>query len=619
MGQLGQDFMGEMIAKNGTKIINNVDTAIKKSKFVQQLESMQSLVFDSVTAALTAKNDLAMFFIQQLANQIIIAIDKKRAITQKLRLKMNELYNILVLITTTKPFFDTYLRQLRQALLRMYEARNDFSLIRNTLVSRDLWLDIRYAQAIDKIKQAEKLMEPESASPTDVKFTDQGLLAGTGVPSQPQQLMLLLALPQKVKEVLSCANGYFVAVAKLNALLLAYILAYGQFTGGVNRKLKQFTVNTMDNLIGMMDELISSMAKQLNGSPSSILQPDTVQVNLLDPQFLANARNQLQSGGNIGVTDSSQALSGQSYTKPFEPNPISTSSSALGWLIDIKVILAYSELVPGPVLKSLNVSNRALELYDDSVKKLKSFGNATEGDSVLFAVDGREEIGQLEKQLSRFLIAAAKGITFVEDAKAVLPLGRTIMRRLDMSYIRDGEIRQVISNFANADLAFPSALKRTGNSVFKMLDKFGLDRASDSLRNGGFADFFNMNSKTATYAGAAIAGFAVLSNCLKTEEAREQITQAKREIEREQKSKELIALRSANAGFQQQIEENRVVETKLDSLKERTTAAARICGVDVSDFAPSSLTKNVGPIVGVGILGNKTLTQDLTKLGKGII
>ena len=192
LGQLGKDYIGEMVAKNGAKIINNVDTAIKNklSKQVQQLEAMQNMVFDSVTAVLTAKNDLAMFFIQQLGRQILTLLDKKKAITLQLRTKVQELYNILFLITQTNPFFDSFLADLRNALIKIYYARNELVVVRNTLEKNNTWLKVKYNNAIDTLREAEKLIEPDPATelPSDARF-DGGILSGVGTPKKPQQLM----------------------------------------------------------------------------------------------------------------------------------------------------------------------------------------------------------------------------------------------------------------------------------------------------------------------------------------------------------------------------------------------------------------------------------------------
>lgn len=618
LAQMGQDFVAEQVAKNSARIINNVDAAIRKkanaviAKALAPVEQLQNLVFDSITAVLTAKNDLAMYFIQQVAKQLLTAIDKKREITLLLQEKVRELYNILVLITTTSPFFDTYLAQLRRSLTLIYDARSDLTVVRNTLQANDRWLKTRYKQSKDKLAQAEALMSPEGGADPDVKFTDKGLLSGVGIPAVPQQLMLLLSLPQKIKEVLAAANGYFIAVVKLNALLLSFTLAYGSFTSSSSRKLKQFTISTLDNIIGELDDLITLMATQLNGSPNSVLQPDTVLNASIDPAFIANA----QDGGNVGMTDPSTFMS-STTRKPFRPDALSTSANAMTWLFQIKTIVAHFELIPGPTLEALDVSNDALSLYNEAVKVIKSKNTRVDGDAILTATEGREEVGQLEKQLTRFVLSSGQALVNIQTARAVIPLGRTLLKRLDLSLTQDKEIYDAVNKFANADLAFPSAIARAGQGVFAMLDKFGLDRAVDALRSGDFSKFFNMDGKTATYVGAALTAFSALKECLTTEEDREQLTQAQRELEREQKSKELIAARVSTTGFQMQISEVTKEDIRLDTLNERTKVAGKKCGL-ADDLSPTNLMKNLGPIVGVSALGNKSLQDKLTKISRGI-
>lgn len=618
LAQMGQDFVAEQVAKNSTKIINNVDAAIRKkanaiiSKALAPVEQLQNLVFDSITAVLTAKNDLAMYFIQQVAKQLVIAIDKKREIALQLQEKVRELHNILVLLVTTNPFFDTYLAQLRRGLALIYDARSDLTVVRNTLQANDRWLKTRYKQSKEKLAQAEALMSPDSGTDPDVKFTDKGLLSGVGIPAKPQQLMLLLSLPQKIKEVLACANGYFIAVVKVNALIVSFNAAYGSFTAASSLKLKQFTISTLDNIITELDDLITTMATQLNGSPNSILQPDTVLSTSLDPSFIAAA----QGGENIGMTDPS-AFQSSVTRQPFKPDPLATSANAMAWLFQIKTIVAHYELIPGPTLEALDVSNNALDLYNAAVKTIKSKGNRVDGDAILTATEGREEVGQLEKQLTRYIMAAGQALVNIQTARAVIPLGRTIIKRIDLTLTQDKEIRDAVDKFANADLAFPSAVTRAGQNIFGMLDKFGLDRAVDALRSGDFSKFFNMDGKTATYAGAAITAFSALKECLTTEEDREQLTQAQREIEREQKSKELIAQRVSTTGFQMQIAEVTKEDIRLDTLNERTKVAGKKCGL-ADDLSPTNLMKNLGPIVGVSVLGNASLQDKLTKISRGI-
>jgi hypothetical protein len=615
--KLGKDFIAEQVSKNASKIINNIETTAKKkvnaliSKALAPVEQLQNMIFDSITAILTAQNDLAMFFIQKLAKEAVQALDDKIAINTEMQKKVKELHNIVSQMVEGEPFFKEYLAQLRRALLHIYEARNDLVIVRNTLEVRDRWLKVRYNGAKDKLIAAEKLLEPEKNDNKDGDFGIGGLLSGVGIPSRPEQLTLLLALPQKIKEVLACANGYFIANLKANALLLAFIQAQGSFTNSSNRKLKQFTINTIDNIVERLDELVTQMATQLNGSPSSILGPDNIDVIKPNPELVLAA----STGASIDYTD--ESLFQVAITrKLYEPDSLKTSALAMNWLIDLKMIIGYFKLVPGPALESIQNSNDALAKYEKAVKFIKSKGNINFAGAQLTATEGREETGELESQLTTYVMTAGKALINKTTGKKAVSLGKTISNRLTLSITQDTEIKNALLEFANAQLS-TDAQKRTGENVFKMLDKFGLDRASDFLKKGLFGDFFNMDGKTATYAGAALAAISALKECLTTAEDREQLTQAQREIEREQKSKELLVQRAAAVGYKTQLEGLDAREADLETLSQKTQIAGKKCGLG-TDMLPSNLLKNLGPIVGVSALGNSSIQKSLSKISKGV-
>lgn len=617
--KLGKDFLSEQLAKNGSKIINNIETtALNKfnkviSKTIAPVEQIQNMIFDSVTAMLTAQNDLAMFFIQKLAKQAIIALDNKIKINNELKLRIQELHNIIVQIVEGSPFFNTYLTQLRKGLSYIYEARNDVVIVRNTLQVNDKWLKTRFKGAKDKLILAEDLLQPAKNGNKDGSYVQHGLLSGVGIPSKPQQIELLLSLPQKIKEVLACANGYFFANLRANALLLAFIQAQGAFQNASSRKLKQFTINTLDNIVTRLDDLVTQMATQLNGSPSSILSPDTVEKFIPSPELIAAA----QSGQNIDVTDPT-TFKVKSTKSKYTPDSLKTSASALGWLIELKMIVGYFELVPGPTLEALDTSNAALAKYEKAVKIIKSKGNVSSGNAFLTATEGREETGELESQITTYILTAGKALVDAKTGKKAVSLGKTIIVRLELSIEQDTEIRAALNEFATANLSFSAAQKRAGAGIFKMLDKFGMDRASDFLKNGLFKDFFNMDGKTATYAGAALTALAAIKECLNTSEDRQQITQAQREIEREQKSKQLLTQRASAAGYQAQVASLDKKEADLETLSQRTQIAGKKCGLS-DDMSPTNLLKALGPIVGVGVLGNSTIQSKLGKYSKGIL
>lgn len=589
--QLGEDFIAEQVARNGHQIMNNaigaVDRTINRITGIpvrKTTEQAQQLVFNSISAAVTAKNEVVMIFLRQVAEQAIAALNQKRAIASELTGKVTELHNALKIMIAGQPFFSPYLAQLRQALALIVEAENKITLVRNTFVSTDTFINSSFDDAKTKLESAEALLAPPDDDP-DIKFNG-GLLDNVGIPSEPQQLTVLLAVPQLVQDCLLAANGYFVANLKANALILAFQQGLNTLQESGSKKLKEYTISVLDSLLRRIDELVGQIADGVNGSPTATEGP----------------------------------ISG------FNPSPVKVSFSSLRWVFELRAIIEYTTFVPGQALKDIQISNKAVQAYEDAVEALQTKDNRVLGDAVLIATDGQEDIGQLEQQLTTYTMAALQAIVDGTAADSILALGRTIINRLHLSLTQDNEIIEILQTFVDSDLAIDDTVERLGDNIYSLLDTFGLDRAADLLRSGNFEDFFNLNSKTATFAGAALVGIATIKNCLETEEDREQLTQAEREIQRENKSKELFAQRKSVTAFEQQRAANEKEEQRLESLKEKSRAAAEKteqsskCQVldAVSQQAPN-LVKNLGGVLGVSVLSNVGSSDFLNKIGKGIL
>lgn len=625
LAQLGEDFLAEQMQRNGTQLLNNVTKEVESKLNTitgipvrKTLADAQATVFNTISAALTAQNDLQFFFLQQLANNCINALDRKIQIATLVREKLRELYNALVILTAGDPFFNEYLRNLREVIALLDSAQKDFVLVRNTFEVNDTYLKLLFNQAVDKLDQAEELLAPEQDDP-DVKFTDSGLLANIGIPSQPQQLTLILSIPRLVTDVLQAADGYFIANLEANTLLLAFRDGLFNFQNSSSEKLKQYTLDTLDQIIDRTNVLIDNMATEVNGVSGNPETPDRDGPVSGTVTAISDRQVGLNTGNGFKVAPRSQyaAFPQVGRNLEFRPDPVKTSSSALGWVFQLRTIKEFCSFVPGQTLEDLNTSNRALQEYNNAVDCIKTKNTVSNGDAVLTATEGREETAQFESQLTTFTLAALQSIVDAEVAEGILSLGRTTIARMDLSIEFNTEVRNCLEPFATADLAFPDALRRTGDGINNLLDDFGLDRAKDALQSGDFSGFFNLNSKTATFAGAALAGIALLKECLGTTEDQELLTQAEREFQRDQASKELLQQRSSLIGFEAQKAENEQRAVDLQTLSERACDAADKCGLP-SDFKPTSLVKNIGSVLGVSLVGGGTNSKNLSRIGRGI-
>lgn len=586
--QLGQDFIAEQIARNGQLILANIDSQTEKltKPLVQTVTQVKDTVFNTITTAMTLQNDLVMFFLQSLAKETVQQMNTKLQIAQILKDKIQQLYNAVAQVVAADPFFSKYLIQLRQALIHIDTAYKDLLSVHNTLAVNNVFLERRFAEAQQELEDALKLMEPKSAKFPDKKINDSktGLLTNVGIPSQPQQLMLILAIPQLSKEVLAAASGYFMATIKVNALLLAFIQGYDEFTQSTSPMTKNFSTETIKKTMNMLGDVIADMATRLNGSATSIYGPNT----------------------------------------GFKPDEIKVSSWSMDWTLKLHAAIALLKAVPGTALKKVQASNEFLSAYNKACELIKLKDNRTEGGAVLTATDGREEFGQLERQLSVFVLGSLAAIVDSKNAQSILAVGRALIKRMELTEIQDTEIISILNAFISSDVGVTDNLKKTGAQIQSLLKRLGLDRAADLLSQGKFAEFFGLNAKTATYVGAAIMAISKLKSCLGTREDQSILDAAQVEMERAQKAKELMARRSISTSLSIQEKQATQREQQLISLENQVSQVGSQLKQDSKcslpdDFMPANLLKNLGPVLGVGLFGGGTIGKQFQKLGKGII
>lgn len=586
--QLGEDFIAQQISQNAGQIINNVQGIIEGKLGVplrKTIQEAQEAAFNAVSAAMTAKNDLSMFFLQQVANQAIIAIQEKREILLELQEAVRKLHNALKILEAGDPFFSKYLEDLRRALTLMAAAEQKLTNVRNGFVATDVFAVSLFDQAKEDLNEADTLLTPADDDP-DVKFTDKGLLENVGIPSDPQQLTILLSIPQLARDVVLGATGYFSATFKVNLLIKGFLAGLDSLQNSRSQKLKEYTVKSLDITLAKLGDLINRMSDHINGSVGAIEEP---------------------------------------ISSTFTPDAIQTSVSAVGWLLELRGIIEMVGFIPGKTFKSVQASNSAVAAYNSAVEAIQELDDRSQGNAFLSAEDGQEDTGQLETQLTLYAIKSLEAIVDAEIADEIASLGRTILARLDLSLTQDREIEAILQDFADEELPFFDDLNRAGNGILGTLRNFGLDKAANSLLTGDFTGFFNMNSKTATFAGAALVGIAALKDCLANTEDQEQLDQAQRSIERENTAKELLAQRGATIGFEQQKVSNDNKVRDFCDIENQAKEANDKCGL-IDTFSPTNLVNSIGGFMGLAgvggagsLLGGGGSSELLNKVGRGIV
>lgn len=634
LAKLGQDFLAEQIAKQGQQLIDNATGALEReinkvAKFNvrKTIEEAQTQVYNTIAVAMTANNDLSIIFLQDVARNAVRAIEDKKKILEELKTKVRELHNALAVLVSGQPFFNQYLVDLRKALQKISIAIGTISTVRNNYVKTKKFSPRQFNTAKTTLEEAAALMTPAKQQTTSISTNE--LLQNLGVPTKSEQLTALMSVPQKAQEVVFAASGYFIATLKVNALLLAFQTGYENFTKASSKTLDKYSIDMMDSIVKKLDDLAQRMAKELNGDPANTQTnviasaPFSGIVTDVSIDHVTMATGGVErtvplpdrSSPQVRISDKVQ------IGKPlaiYNPDSVKVAAQSLGWVIELRTIIDHMTFVPGSTLSAIQQSNSAVDAYNRAVEKLQTKDNRTQGSATLTATDGREELGQLEAQIQTLVLKSVRAIADANVAAGVTALSRTIMTRLDLSLTQDAEITQLLNEFINTRVSLHDTLSKSAAGIKKALRNFGLDRAADLLESGSFADFFNLNSKTATYAGAALVGIAKLKECLGTVEDREALTNAEREIQGELKAKDLLSQRAASSGFLQQIATNDQNDQKLATIENQARNACNKCGLP-EDFNPLRLLGSLTSVLGFSALGGSTLPKSLANIGKGFL
>jgi hypothetical protein len=440
--------------------------------------------------------------------------------------------------------------------------RADIKAVHSTFVATDLFLTRRFESAKKKLADAITLLEPDRSNPPMLPFNSKTLINETitkvgeslGVPDS-QMLTVIMSIPVLARNVLVAADTYFADVLKVNALLTAYMAGMDTIKKVSGGKMKDYTVSVLKNVGEATDEVRKEMCVVLNGAPNAIYAP----------------------------------------VNGFRTTPHQVMGFATTWVIQLKVINILLKTVPVKGLESLNLSNNVVAVYQKSIKTIRSKNNRVSQSAILHATEGSEQTGDLEGQLLIFLSTSQRAILDAKVSKPVLALGRTAIARLQLSLTQDKEIEIAIQEFVNTKL--PDSVGVLGNAIRAMLKTFGLDRAADLLESGNFEDFFNSNTKTATYAGAALVGLQVLRTCLKFSPP--ELFDLDLTLKNFLLAFFLRFKRSAGRNISLQIQFNLKKLEGCNGMITAMTGLGSFCGL-TSVLSPSKLMGTLGPALGVG-------------------
>jgi hypothetical protein len=574
---LGEDVLSQLINDNARNISQNLMNVAerfdKKNRITSTLTDARSLVFNAVTTALTFQNDMVLFFAAQVAEKTIDAIRDKRETLIELRIRVQELHNALLVLAGGGPFFREYLASLRQALVKVNDAEFQLALVQSAFSSRTVFLSKNYNIAKTYLDEAYDLIMPPVTG-TKAEELNQGFLNGVlEGPKFGDQLSMLMTIPRLTMDMLKAYDLYVVKVIKVNALLLGFqnvVQNLKEVTGG---SFKDIILDQLTKSRVYLADIIKNMSLQLNGEEYA----------LTPVQVLAGT-----SGQRFGRVSKSTQF------KTYEPNPTVTSAKAVAWGVQIKAARLMLEAIDASALQNIAISNEALAAYQEALEELSKKDDRVASTAILRATDGREQPGDIEADFITFAFQANQAIldssllenqTGSFDDRTVLALGAKLSARINLSIDQDKEIEGILLGFIDKTKHLLSGIQELGNSLFRVMDDLGMDRAKDALQGGLIGDFFSMSGQTSTYVGAAVTGLSFVQSLLSEESQRTCLNQAVSRLKSAETSKKLAANRTVRNNYSLQQTRNAEICEKLRKDSNKVDGCS-------STLDPSSLRDN---------------------------
>lgn len=613
---LGEDVLAQLINDNARNISQNLmniaDRFDKKNRITSTLTDARSLVFNAVTTALTFQNDMVLFFAAQVAEQAIEAIQDKRETLIEMKIRIQELHNALLVLAGGGPFFREYLANLREALIKINDAEFQLAFVQSAFTSRTVFNARNYESAKGLLDQAYDLIMPPVTG-TKAEELNQGFLDSVFEgPKFGDQLSMLMNIPKLTMAMLKSYDLYVVKVLKVNALLLGFqnvVQNLKEVTGGA---FKDIILDQLTKSRVFISDIIKNMSLQLNGEEYA-LNPVQVPVS-----------SSLK--GFVSILESADP-----QLKTYEPNPTVTSAKAVAWGVQVKAARIMLEAIDANALQNISISNEALKAYQDAILELSKKDDRVSSTAVLRATDGREQPGDLEADFITFAFQANQAIldsSLLESEngqfsdRTVLALGAKLTARVNLSLVQDKEIETILLEFINSTSHLLDGVRELGNSLFRVMDDLGMDRAKDALKGGLIGDFFSMSGQTATYVGAAVTGLSLVQSLLSEESQRTCLNQAVSRLKSAETSKKLAANRTVRNNYSLQQTRNSQICEKLRRDSNKVDACA-------STLDPKTLRENTaGSLSGLfrGVfggdvtktLGGSSIATDSAKVKKEI-
>jgi len=545
---MAEDIVSREILK-ATRQFSQTILGLIPDNITNTLQDLRSVAFSSVFTALTLKQNMSMYFASGIAQDCVNMIREKRYTLICLQEAVRKLNNAILALSGGPPIFNEYLEKLREALIYIHKAHIKLTAVQANILYNDNFLTAIFEQAKDELDTAYELMAPQSKGTSGNILNESFLHEIVSGLDFEKQLAQLMMIPNLAKELLGQYDLYALKTLKVNTYLLGFQSAIQDLEAVGFGRYKDTIMTQVDNARVNLQDIIASMAININGSEGAIHYPEP----------------------------------------DFKPNPTITSSRSILWSTRVKATRVLLDVLDPEALQHVNNSNDALAHYTRAILALEELNDLTTDVAILRATAGREEVGGIEGDILTFVFQANQALLDSSltvttngsfDSNTVIALGIKLYSRMGLSIRRDKEIEYILLGFIASVKTTVGPLKNFGDSIFSLLDDLGMDRAFDFLKQGKFQDFFNMSGRTLTYLGAAIEGLSLLQELVGTEQQRECVARAMNRLQVADTANKLSTERQVSYNYTRQQQQN---ERKCEQLKvENIRIKGCTAGVDTS-------------------------------------
>ena len=504
--------------------------ALKATGQENTFQDAFNLAMNMMASAIMGQNNLILKMMQELAWSIMRDIKSKDDKLYEIAEHVKELYMLLASLIATTPEWDAYYKKLRDALALIESTKADLKIVSSTYKSSNRWLSKKFDGTVTKLEQARDLITPKENNPAVSRISEgsykiqsalktgqpdktkskkdtlaqthkksqmitqgartmeKGLaFFGSGLsdqfpfPTTEQQWQAMIAIGKVSSNLIKSMQGYFELTTTVNLMIAAFLTGLEDIKLGVNNLFKKFVLNLLAENIRRVEDLSDSMATSLNGEAFAKSGP------VKDPFYASGYHT---------------------------PNSVTVTTMSFKWIMDINMIFSSYKMIPTKQLEALDQSQGAVDFYNYVCRTLKAMGDQRSGLAVLKMKEAQEITGDLETQIIALVLETNAASTTGTVNRGILSLCRTVLSRLELSFVTDHNIFVLMQQFYYMPLPDASSLNQSYGALTANFKAFGGDRAMACIASGDFKTLFKMSGKDATYCGAALATVAFLKKCL---------------------------------------------------------------------------------------------------------